>query len=49
MTRAGLIQAAQHEFNKAFLKTQPMVSVHSTALKPTTPYELYRQDDNHRL
>ena len=49
MTRAGLIQAAQHEFNKAYLQTQPTVSVHSTPIKPTNPYELYRQDDNHRL
>ena len=49
LTRGAMIQAAQHEFNKAYLQTQPMVSVHSTALKPTNPYELYRQDDNHRF
>jgi len=49
LTRGAMIQAAQHEFNKAYLQTQPIVSVHSTALKPTNPYELYRQDDNHRF
>jgi hypothetical protein len=49
LTRAGIIQAAQHEFNKAYLQTQPMVSVHSTAIKPANPYEMYRQDDNNRF